>query len=251
MIPKIIHYCWYGGNEKPYLIRKCISSYSKLCADKVIEWNESNCQFNENQFIRDAFALKGWAFVSDYYRLKALYEYGGIYLDTDVRIEKPFDDKFYKADIVFGYMYDNALSTAVMMSTPHHPIIKKLLEWYESNSYNPSLPNNGVLTNFILDTYPEFKLNGKFCEFDKNCFLYPKEYFEVPTLRSFNRGGYSVHFFSQFWKQPSGIKKVIRPLVKRILFESNILNWAFNKYSRKKWLKNNPYYNRFLKDTHQ
>lgn len=252
MIPKIIHYCWFGNGSKPKLVRECIDSFSIIEDSKVMVWDERRCNFNENEFIKAAFQSHAWAFVSDFYRLKALYEYGGIYLDTDVKITKPFEDDFYKANMVLGYMYDCALSTAVIMAKPHHPIIKRLLDWYQTANFDPSSPNNSLLTDYLIFNYPTFKLNGKFCEFDKGCFIYPKEYFEVPILfpklRS-HGGGYSVHFFSQFWKEPKGLKRIIRPFVKELFFHCNLLNWLFNKYSRRKSLiTNTQYYERYLKD---
>lgn len=166
-------------------------SYSILHADKIIEWNEDNCTFDENSYVHDAYKRKAWAFVSDYYRLKALYDYGGIYLDTDVEIRKDFDSNLLNADIVLGYMFDSYLSTAVIMAAPHHPFIKGLLEWYDSADLKIS-PNNGVLTDYVLNTFPNFKLTGKYCEFQPHCYVYPKEYFEVPTspiLSRIHRGG--------------------------------------------------------------
>lgn len=93
MIPKIIHYCWFGGNEKPEIIKKCIESWKKFCPDyEIIEWNESNFDVNCNQYVKDAYAAKKWAFVSDYARLKVVYDNGGIYLDTDVLLHASLNE---------------------------------------------------------------------------------------------------------------------------------------------------------------
>ena len=89
---------------------------------KIIEWNEGNCNLAENQYVHDAYVRGLWAFVSDYVRLKVLYEYGGIYFDTDVEVKKPFPENFFEADLVLGYMYECAISTAVIMAAPHHPL---------------------------------------------------------------------------------------------------------------------------------
>ncbi len=89
-IPKIIHFCWFGNNKKNELIKSCIASWKKFAHDFIImEWDESNCNINENSYVNMAYREKKWAFVSDYFRLKALYEYGGIYLDTDMELMKP------------------------------------------------------------------------------------------------------------------------------------------------------------------
>ena len=84
-IPKIIHYCWFGGGTISPENRKCMESWKKYCPDyKIIEWNEQNFEISQNRYAQQAYAAKRYALVSDYVRLAVLYEYGGIYLDTDV-----------------------------------------------------------------------------------------------------------------------------------------------------------------------
>ena len=90
MIPKKIHYFWIGGNPKPESVLYCIDSWKKYCPDyEIIEWNESNYDFTKNEYMRQAYEAKKWAFVTDYARLDVIYKYGGIYLDTDVELIKP------------------------------------------------------------------------------------------------------------------------------------------------------------------
>ena len=91
-IPKVIHYCWFGKNPKPPLIQKCMDSWKQVLPEyEIIEWNEDNFDVAENQYAKEAYENKKWAFVTDYVRLKVLYEHGGIYLDSDVEILKPMD----------------------------------------------------------------------------------------------------------------------------------------------------------------
>lgn len=93
MIPKIIHYCWFGGNPKPDLIKQCIDSWKKYCPDyQLIEWNESNFDINCNPYVKAAYEDKKWAFVSDYARLYIVYNQGGVYLDTDVLLHNGIDE---------------------------------------------------------------------------------------------------------------------------------------------------------------
>ena len=93
MIPKIIHYCWFGGKEKPKDVLDCIASWKKYCPDyKIIEWNETNYDVHKNQYMSDAYKERKWAFVSDYARIDVVYTYGGIYLDTDVEVIKPLNE---------------------------------------------------------------------------------------------------------------------------------------------------------------
>ena len=93
MIPKTIHYCWFGRGELSTKAKKCIQSWKKYCPDyEIIEWNEDNFDVNQNEYTKKVYAEKKFAFLSDYARLKIVYEQGGIYLDLDVEIIKPFCD---------------------------------------------------------------------------------------------------------------------------------------------------------------
>ena len=92
-IPKIIHYCWFGGGPISAESQKCMESWKKYCPDyKIIEWNEQNFDISQNRYAQQAYEAKKYAFVSDYVRLAVLYEYGGIYLDTDVELVRPLDE---------------------------------------------------------------------------------------------------------------------------------------------------------------
>lgn len=246
-IPRIIHYCWFGGQKKNYIIKKCIATFPKTGITNIIEWNEGNCTFDECQYVREAFQKKAWAFVSDYYRLKALYEYGGVYLDTDVQIKKTFADQLFQANLNLGYMFDCSLSTAIIMACPHHPFIKLLLDWYEHTNLQ-LMANNGIFTDMFLKCYSNIKLNGKFSEFGENNYIYPKDFFEAPTAPWKNYGGYSVHHFTGLWATQHGLKTFLRPVLKRILFQCPFLNYIYNLYMRNKCLKNNPMFRRYLND---
>lgn len=112
MIPKVIHYCWFGQNQKSDLALKCIRSWKKKCPDyKIIEWNESNYEIKKAPlYVRQAYEAKKWAFVTDYVRLAVIYENGGIYLDTDVEIKRSLDDLlFYNA--YFGFESKSSINT--------------------------------------------------------------------------------------------------------------------------------------------
>ena len=92
MIPKVIHYCWFGGKALPHTARKCLASWKKVCPSYAIKrWDENNFDVHQHPFISSAYEAGAWAFVSDWARLKILYENGGIYLDTDVQLIKTLD----------------------------------------------------------------------------------------------------------------------------------------------------------------
>ena len=98
MIPKIIHCVWFGQNEFSEKEKKCIESWKKYLPEyEIMVWNEKNFDLNQNKYVKEAYILKKYAFVSDYVRLWALYHYGGIYMDTDVEVVKPFDDFLNKS----------------------------------------------------------------------------------------------------------------------------------------------------------
>lgn len=130
MIPKIIHYCWFGKNTLPDLAKKCIQSWKKNCPDyEIIEWNEDNFNLGECQYAFEAYKEKKWAFVTDYVRLKVLYEYGGIYMDTDVEIIKPLDSLLeYKA--VSGFESETNIPTGLIAAEKNNPFIYELLKDY-------------------------------------------------------------------------------------------------------------------------
>ena len=135
-IPKVIHYCWFGRNPKPKLAEKCINSWKKKCPDyQIIEWNEDNFDFSQNLYCKQAYENKMWAFVTDYARLWILYNYGGIYFDTDVEmiknIDKFLDDKCFMC--VEKSIYCNKVNTGVGLGAePQNSVIKALMKSYDN-----------------------------------------------------------------------------------------------------------------------
>ena len=111
MIPKIIHYCWFGGKPLPELAQKCIASWKKYCPDyEIKEWNESNFNLNSCDYVREAYEAKKWAFITDYVRLYAMVTEGGIYMDTDVEVIKPLDP-FLKHKAFSGFEDEVSIPT--------------------------------------------------------------------------------------------------------------------------------------------
>ena len=130
MIPKKIHYIWLGRNEKNDRIKLCIESWKKYLPDyEIIEWNEDNFPMEYNDFFKQAYDSKKWAFASDVARLYVLYKYGGIYMDTDVELYKPLDE-FLDNEGFIGFEDKHYLSTATIGSVANNPIIKTILDFY-------------------------------------------------------------------------------------------------------------------------
>ncbi len=140
MIPKIIHYCWFGGKDKPDDVKKYIETWKKQLPDyELKEWNEENFSVQDAPlYVQDAYSVGKYAFVSDYARIKALKEYGGVYFDTDLEVVKPFDEYLEGKSLVMGFESEGLLITAFIACEKEHPFISQFLDTYNSRKFiNP------------------------------------------------------------------------------------------------------------------
>ena len=157
MIPKIIHYCWFW-NEKPKYVKECIESRKKYAPDyEIKEWNENNCDINCNWWVKWAYKAKKWAFVSDYFRLKALYDEWGVYLDTDMQLVAPLKkliNNNYNA--IWWFDSRDVFSAAMIISKKWHIFLKDLLNIYDNKKYNWDTINQ-VINKYFVEHW--FKLN--------------------------------------------------------------------------------------------
>lgn len=210
MIPKIIHYCWFGPNPKSDLIQRCIHSWKQLCPDyEIMEWNESNFDISTNKYCQQAYNDKRYAYVSDIARLVVLLRYGGIYLDTDVELLKPLDDLLYNTCFM-GAENDNTVNTGLILGAEaNHPFIKSHLEYYETAQVDYAKPCT-VITSELLGLSAEsindvIKIKG--------VTIYPSDYF--CPLKNIGRGpleltdnSFSIHHYSlSWWPDEVGRKK--------------------------------------------
>lgn len=185
MIPKIIHYCWFGKGKKSELISHCIESWERNLPDyKIIEWNEDNFNVNICKFTKQAYENKKWAFVSDYARLYALFETGGIYLDTDVEVFQSFD-AFLDTDFLVGFESNDMIGTAVIGASKENKLISELIEAYnskmfikEDGSFN-QLPNPYVISPMVKQN--GVVLNGK-KQRNHLISVYPQKFFFPNSL---------------------------------------------------------------------
>lgn len=156
MIPKIIHYCWFGENQLPELEQNCISTWKKKLPDYEIKlWNESNSDLNSCEYVRQAYENKKYAFVSDFIRIKALYEYGGIYFDTDVEVLKSFDP-FLVNNAFLGFENRTCVGTAVIGSEKGISFAKEMLDYYYTHPFvdcngHLNLTTNVSILNDLLE----------------------------------------------------------------------------------------------------
>lgn len=185
MIPKIIHYCWFGENPLPELAQKCIESWRKFCPDYEIKrWDESNFDINCCDYVREAYEAKKWAFVSDYARFKILYDNGGLYFDTDVELIKPTDDIVKKGSFLgceVNPAYPSAINPGLGMGAETRlPIYQEILDIYESIHF---LNVDGTLNDItITDRITAFFEKIGFQPIDKvqtvaSITIYPPRYF--------------------------------------------------------------------------
>ena len=224
-IPKIIHYCWFGGEPIPESLRKCLDTWEKLEGYTIMRWDESNCSFDENEFVRSTYRDKKLGFIGDYYRLKAVCEYGGIYLDTDVKINKSFDDLLGHR-MFLNFIFDCSVGTAIFGAKKGNPLLKGLMDMYDRDAvirdaggeYETS---NYQFTYYILKHYPEFVLNNKYQDLG-DFVIYPKELFEIGTLSGKH---YAVHLCSGEWR-PREDTETFKDNVKNILYN---IPWAYDK----------------------
>ena len=206
MIPKIIHYCWFGKNEKSGMINECIASWKKYMPDyEIIEWNETNVDINSNLYVKQAYEAEKWAFVSDYARLYALYKCGGVYCDTDVEALKPFDE-FLDNEAFTGFESKDSPITAVMGAEVGNRLIGEFMHYYDDakfinddGSYN-MMTNTRIITKMLYDRGA--KPNGR-KQLVSGIMIYPQIFFCPNNLsRIWNKPSpksYAIHHYEQSW----------------------------------------------------
>lgn len=209
MIPKTIHYCWFGGNEKSPLVKKCIRSWEKMCPGyHILEWNEDNFDFSQNAYAREAYEAKKWAFVSDYARLWIIYQHGGVYLDTDVELLKPLDS-LLDDSAFFGLEDTEKINTGLGFGAEAgNPVVFDILHDYNNIHFrNPdgsfdTLPCPVRNTEAIAHRLPEKMSYDKITKIEGGT-IYPREYFcplsADGTTMIKTKNTYSIHWFTALW----------------------------------------------------
>lgn len=226
MIPKIIHYCWFGKKEKPYIVNKCIESWKNKLKDyEIIEWNESNFNINSNKFVSEAYNMGKYAFVSDYVRVYALYNYGGVYLDTDVEVIKSFDE-FLDNESFWGFEECNRIATSTIGCKKGNKLIKLFLESYTDKRFIKEDGTIDVTPNVCEITYilskQGIELNGKFQEINGTAKIYEQEYFSpydyINCYMKKTKNTYCIHHFYKSWLPfSSRVKSSIKKLLAKII----------------------------------
>lgn len=203
MIPKKIHYCWFGRNEKPQLAKRCIASWKKYCPDyEIMEWNEDNFDVDLNPYTKMCYEQKKYAFLSDYIRLIVVEKYGGIYFDTDVELIRSFDD-LLKNSAFFGFENDEYVATGLGFGAEAgNPIVRQMIAEYDVllGGHNVTIGcpilNTQAIQKFGL------KLTGEE-QMLNDAVVYPKEYFNPRNSATGElcktSKTYSIHWYSMSW----------------------------------------------------
>ena len=221
-IPKVIHYCWFGKGEMPRLAQKCIKSWKKYCPDyEIICWNEENFDVNQNRYMKEAYEAGKWAFVSDFARLKIVYDNGGIYLDTDVELIKPIDDLLENGGFM-GFDEKGIVATGLGFGAEKgNKIVGEFLKDYDDISF--ILPdgsydltpcpdrNTDTLKKLGMDIQNTNQTFMDVVFLPKEC-LCPMDYYT--GKKTITKNTYSIHHYSASWtsnvtKRTTRIKRII------------------------------------------
>ena len=224
MIPKIVHYCWFGGKEKPEKVKKCIESWKNILKDyQIIEWNEDNFDVMEMQYTKEAYEAKKYAFVSDVARLKALYKVGGIYLDTDVEVLKTFDE-ILGNKCIFGMEERNYVATSFMACEQGFPLVREFYNEYRKRSFTENLQNGNLTTN--VQRLTEILVKKGFIKTNMlqkigDIVVYPREYFSpydyINCIDLRNEDSICIHYFYVTWQSKSvRFKKMCKRILGKV-----------------------------------
>ena len=260
LIPKTIHYVWLGGSPKPRSIRRCMKTWRRLEGYKFKEWNETNIDVKAHPFLQHAIEHKQWAFASDYIRAWAIYNYGGIYFDTDMKLIKDVSNIVDKK-MFLGYEDSGYVGTAVIgVNEKNSKYMKEILDYYDNiEHFNAELMYtyaNPVIITKVINKYKKYENEDGITIFDNNIYVYPREYFYPLSYnyaeKKFTDNTCMVHLFNATWadrgeKRVIGIYRKFGPKLGKFInkvidsifnFKNYVIhkikslyNWARMKYS--------------------
>lgn len=222
-IPKIIHYCWFGKKEKPKIVKRCIKSWENILNKyEIIEWNEDSFDINSNKFVRQAYDAGKFAFVSDYVRVYALYNYGGIYLDTDVEVKQEFSDEILSNESFWGFEEKNFIATSTIGARKGNDLIKQFLDSYRYKSFFKEDGSIDTLTNVVIvsDMVKRLgiSLDGSYQKIEGIAAIYPQEFFSpYDYINCYSKETENTCTIHHFYKSWLPYKDKVKSLIKRIL----------------------------------
>ena len=258
LIPKIIHYCWFGGKPMPELALKCIESWKKFLPEYELRlWNEASLSQTLSPlkggedcwldivppYVKEAYEARKFAFVTDYVRLWALEREGGIYMDTDVEILRPLDDLMHLPAFT-GYeaSMSNAPVTGLMASAPHGVWVMEQLAYYDENRHFrledgtlDMTPNTQTIAKIMVDG--GFVINGEYGVYKDDLHVFPVDYFCPLTstrVLKLTKNTYCIHHFAGSWVERTPWQKVKQFVLHKIL--GTKLTDKLVQVKRKLWL---------------
>lgn len=220
-LPHTINYCWFGGNQKPVIIEKCIESWKKYMPEwEIVEWNEDNYNVMAKPYTRDAYKAKKWAFVSDYARFDIIYRYGGIYLDTDVELLKPIPNEVLLLNSFTGFESAGKVNPGLIYADlPGGEVTRLILQCYENivfdlknlNSITVNEITSSVLKPYGLQENNQLQIihgmtifpSSVFCGFDQ----------DVKEI-DIREDTISVHHYAGTWARNT-LKRRLRNIIKK------------------------------------
>lgn len=240
MIPKVIHYCWLSNDPFPRKIRNCMDSWRRLHPDfEIKRWSTVNFDIDSVPYVKEAYEAKKWAFAADYIRMYALYTEGGVYLDSDVMLLKPFDkflsDSFFSSmeyhptqvekagsmrlineageRVADAYVEGIQIQAAVMGAQKGSQFVKDVLDWYADKHF---VKNDGTLMTDVLSPYIYARVAEKrgflYKDIEQNLeggvHIYPSEIF-AGNKHEVTSASYAVHLCAHSW-HPTLIEKIKR-----------------------------------------
>lgn len=216
MIPKVIHYCWFGRGEMPKLMQKCIKSWSKYCPGwKVVLWNEDNFDVNSTIWTKEAYQARKFAFVTDYVRLKVLYEQGGVYMDADVELTQSID-RFLEHEAFSGFESKTTAPTGIIAAQAGQKVIKRWLDYYTDRPYlidgEPNMdPNVSFMTADLKSN--GLIMNDSLQNID-GMVIYPQTYFcplsVIEAEKKITGDTHAIHHFTSTWRTEKARKDFAR-----------------------------------------
>ncbi|RSX50200.1 glycosyltransferase family 32 protein [Bifidobacterium callimiconis] len=225
MIPKVIHYCWFGGAPLPEKEQKCMESWKKFAPDyEIVRWDETNYDVHKNAYMGEAYDRKKWGFVPDYARFDIIYEHGGIYLDTDVELVKPLDE-LLSNKAYMGFESNEWVNGGIGFGAEKgNSLIKGLRDMYDALSFVRedgelnTTPSPAYITDYLVSH--GLRRDNTMQMLEDSMVIYPTEYFAARDYNTnkvtITENTISIHQYSGTWQSPR--KKVARK-VKRILGE--------------------------------
>ena len=225
IIPKVIHYCWFGHNPIPDKYKVWMESWHKFCPDyEIKEWNESNYDITKNKYMMQAYENKKWGFVPDYARLDIIYTHGGIYLDTDVEIVASFDELLYQKGFA-GFESEQFVALGLGFGAVKGlPIIKEMMDYYDNQEFvnedgslnliaSPRL-QTGILMEHGLQANGEYQIIDGMTIFPEKMFCGKSVLSRMIMLKPYTR---SIHYFDASWQDENSKGKIRNRQIEKML----------------------------------